>query len=332
MLTGPAEPAYVCPLHRLPLTTDGKSGICPHCAEHFPIEEGIWLLDVVHRGDRAAFDTQVTTSPIPLDLTRAEGMLGAAGIESLENARILDVGCVLGDLSAGLANSPRVRNSSIYGFDHSIESVRIASHGVRAANGNRIYFSTQDASCLCFAPESFDVIAGSAVLHHVTDYAGFLGSLYGLLKRGGTVIFAEPFVEGYLWPCVLLRIALADLKLASLDDPELGMCKFVLENTEYRVAHAEEPGLLDPLTDKHYFRIDRLVEEASKIGYRTVRFRNLDKPPFYQDWMSHFMDVYGIQHAALRARAIELYEHLRQSIGPAMPAMLSHFRFVSLYK
>ena len=332
MLTGRGAPAYVCPLHHKTLTSDGKSGICPQCQRPFPIQEGIWLLDVVHRGDRAAFDSQVTTSPIAFDLTRAEGMLRAAGIENLENARILDVGCGLGDLTAGLAVSPRVRSSSIYAFDHSIESVRIASRGVQATYGNCVYFSTQDASRLFFAPESFDVIAGSAVLHHITDYAGFLRSLYVVLKPGGTVIFAEPFVEGYLWPCVLLRIALADLKLSRLDNPELGMCRFILENTEYRVAHFEEPALLDPLTDKHYFRIDRIVEVASDIGYRTVRFRNLDEPAFYNGWMSHFMDMYGIRHNALRARAIELYEQLRKTIGPALPAMLSHFRFFSLHK
>lgn len=290
------------------------------------------MLDIVHRGDRTAFDKQVTTSPIPLDLTRAEGMLRAAGIESLEKARILDVGCGLGDLTAGLAASPRVRSSAIYAFDHSIESVRIARRGVHVAFGNCVHFSTQDASCLFFEPESFDVIAGSAVLHHVTDYAGVLRDLHALLKPGGTVIFAEPFVEGYLWLCVLLRIAVADLKLSRFDAPGLGMCRFIIENTEYRVAHSEEPSLLDHLTDKHYFRIDRLVEIASNIGYRAIRFRNLSEPAFYNDWMRHFMDVYDIRHKALRDRAIELYEQLRKTAGPALPDMLSHFRFFSLQK
>lgn len=325
-------PSYICPLHFQPLTTDGKSGLCPQCEQPFPIEEGIWLLDVVHRGDRTAFDRQVSTSPVPLDLSRAEAMLRAAGIEKLENARILDVGCGLGDLSVGLAASPRILFSSIYAFDHSLESVRIARQSVREAGGNCVYFSTQDASRLCFEPVSFDVIAGSAVLHHITDYAAFLTSLYGLLKPGGVVVFAEPFVEGYLWPSVLLRIALADLKLSRLDAPEFGMCKSIIENTEFRLSHADEPSLLDPLTDKHYFRISRLVDLASDIGYRAIRFRNLAEPAFYNDWMPHFMDVYGIRHKALRERAIELYEELRKTAGPALPDLVSHFRIFSLQK
>lgn len=290
------------------------------------------MLDIVHREDRTAFDRQVTSSPVPLDLKRAEGMLGAAGIEALENARILDVGCGLGDLTEGLAISPRVRSSNIYAFDHSIESVRMAQRAVQASSGNCVHFSTQDASRLFFEPESFDLIAGSAVLHHITDYPGFLRSLYALLKPGGTVIFAEPFVEGYLWPCLLLRIAVTDLKLSRLDAPELGMCRSIIEDTAYRVTHSEDPSLLDHLTDKHYFRIDRLVDIASNIGYRTVRFKNLDEPAFYNDWMGHFMDVYGIRHKELRERAIELYEQLRKMTGPALPDMLSHFRFFSLHK
>ena len=259
-------------------------------------------------------------------------MLKAAGIENLENARILDVGCGLGDLTAGLAASPRVRSSTIYAFDHSIESVRIARRRLQATSGNCAHFSTQDASRLFFGPESFDVIVGSAVLHHITDYAGVLRSLHALLKPGGTVTFAEPFVEGYLWPCVLLRIAVADLRLSRLDAPELGMCGFIIEDTEYRVTHSEEPSLLDRLTDKHYFRIDRLVEIASNIGYRTVRFKNFDEPAFYVHWMRQFMDEYGIRHTALRERAIELYEQLRKTAGPALPNMMSHFRFLSLHK
>lgn len=332
MLSGWAAPEYVGPLHHQPLTTDGESGMGPQCQDPFPIKEGIWLLDVVHRDDRTAFDKQVTTSPIALDLTRAEGMLQAAGIENLENARILDVGCGMGDLTAGLAVSPRVHSSTIYAFDHSIESVRIARRGVHAASGNCVYFSTQDASRLFFEPESFNVIAGSAVLHHITDYAGVLRSMYALLKPGGTVIFAEPFVEGYLWLCVLLRIAIADLHLSRFDAPGLGMCRFIIENTEFRVRHSEEPDLLDHLTDKHHFRIDRLVDIASSIGYRTVKFRNLSEPAFYNDWMRHFMDVYGIRHTALRERAIQLYEQLRETTGPALPDMMSHFRFFSLHK
>ena len=329
-------PDYFCPIHHQRLTRSGSSARCPQCELPFPIEEDIWLLDVVHRGDRSAFDQQVTTSPIPLDLSRAEGMLSAAGIENLENANILDIGCGLGDLCAGLARSPRVRASRIYAFDHSIESVRIAQRGAldprNAESGNQLHFSTQDASRLGFEPESFDLIAGSAVLHHITDYPDFLRRLYSLLKTSGIAIFAEPFAEGYLWLCVLLRIAVNDLNLGAFDDPELGMCRFILESTEYRVAHAEESALLDELIDKHFFRIDRVVDVASKIGYRTARFKNFAPPSFYEAWMTHFLDIYGIRHSGLRARAEELYGQLKKSTGPALPDMMSHFRYFSLHK
>lgn len=324
---------YTCPLHQQPLTSDGRSARCPMCEEPYPIEHDIWLLDVVRRGDRTAFDEQVQVAPIPLDLSKAEYHLKAAGVRRFERVAILDVGCGLGDMTASLAASERIRFSDIYAFDHSIESLRIAlANTPPVSNGNQIHFSAQDAARLFFADESFDFIAGSAVLHHITDYVTFMRQIFRLLKPGCRAVFSEPFLGGYLWPSFFLQVAANELGLSSLDAEEFGMGGFILQDTTYRVRHARDLPALDGLTDKHYFRDEVFATECYDIGFRKVSFQNAEPDEFYHNWMEHFLNVYRVRHAALRERAIALYAQLSNYLGPSLPEIVPHFKYIVLEK
>jgi len=323
---------YTCPLHRAALSRNGDLAQCEACAQPYLIEDDIWILDAVRRPDRTAFDEQVETGPIPLDLSKAERHLEQAGIDRLEGASILDIGCGLGDLTYGLASSPRIRNCNIYAFDHSIGSVRRAAAAAKPQHENRVHFSTQDAACLFFPDEAFDLITGSALLHHILDYRGLLREVLRLLRPGGRAIFAEPFLEGYFWVCFLLQCAMRGLGLTDLKQPRFGLCQFVLENTAYRVRNAGNPALLDELTDKHYFTVEGLVKTGLDLGFREVRFADYAEPAFYDNWMAHFLDVYSVTDTGLRKRAIQYYSELREYAGPALPGLVSHFKFIVLKK
>jgi len=49
--------------------------------------------------------------------------------------------------------------------------------------------SVQDASQMRFAPESFDIVIGSSVLHHFDDVEKFLIDCRKILKPGGAAVF-----------------------------------------------------------------------------------------------------------------------------------------------
>jgi SAM-dependent methyltransferase len=306
--------------------------VCAACAEPYAIENDIWILDRVQNSERAAFDEQFESDPVPLDLSKAERHLERAGVGLLESASVLDVGCGLGDLTQGLAVSARLRNSDIYAFDHSLASVSRAAAIVHPEHGNRAHFSTQDASALFFPDAKFDLIAGVAVLHHILDYRGLLREVFRLLRPGGRAVFSEPFLDGYFWPGFLLRCAVRDLGLNHLDAPQYGLCQFILDSTASRVRHADDPAVLAQLTDKHYFTQEGLLKVALDLDFRGISFTNYEEPPFYNEWMPFYLDLYGITDEALRTRAIQLYYDLREYAGPALPNLVSHFQFIVLKK
>lgn len=288
------------------------------------------MLDVVNRPDRTAFDEQVLGNPIPLDLNKAPRLLGAAGIGSLHNANILDVGCGLGDLTYGLALSPSISGSHIYAFDHSVESLRQARAVGRPDNGNTVHFSAQDALHLFFAAESFDLVAGSAVLHHFLDYPGFLREAARILKPGGIAVFAEPFFDGYFWPALFLKTAIEECGF-DLNSPEFSQAS-IIGIVEFMARHRGNVPELEQMTDKHYFREDELMTAADQAGFRSVRFLPYDPPIFYRDWMPYFLDIYGITRPEIRRSAIAQYNRVAELAGPLLPNLMSHFKYVVFRK
>jgi SAM-dependent methyltransferase len=324
---------YICPLHRLPLAASPDSARCSDCSQPFRIADGIYLLDTVQRVDRLEFDGQADIAAQPtVQTSNAERYLQEAATPDLRHATLLEIGCGLGGLTAALAQSPRIVDSDIYAFDHSLRSLYQARKLIRPASKNRVHLSTQDASRIAFPENSFTLIIGSAVLHHLSDYVRFLGECYRLLQPQGVAVFAEPFLEGYFWPSFLLRLEIEELNLHDLDGPEFGMCRAILENTSYRLQNSGNPSALDSLTDKHYFQEGALSSATREIGFRSIRFTNLNPPEFYDNWMSHFMEVYGIQDDSLRRTVLGFYDHLRVYAGTALPRIISHFKIFVMTK
>ena len=55
----------------------------------------------------------------------------------------------------------------------------------------QVTFKKDDAMNMSFADETFDVVFGSSILHHL-DFKPALKEIYRVLKRDGRMIFAEP--------------------------------------------------------------------------------------------------------------------------------------------
>lgn len=153
----------------------------------------------IHRVERAKWDEQARHEIDSLGVLKdpdfqsyaahASTMRGiAAFLGDLRDKRVLEMGCGLGHIAVLLARS----GAKVTAFDISPMSVLAASHRARI-NGvdQNLDLVVAAGEELPFADESFDIVLGKGVLHHL-DVSVAAAELYRVLKPGGKAAFAEP--------------------------------------------------------------------------------------------------------------------------------------------
>ena len=109
-------------------------------------------------------------------------------ISQAHNETVLDFGCGSGWMSIALAKL----GNRVHSFDISEVLVGRARQAAEAAHvADRITFREMAGEHLDFPSETFDMVVGSAVLHH-TDLDAALTSIRRVLKPHGRAIFLEP--------------------------------------------------------------------------------------------------------------------------------------------
>lgn len=116
-------------------------------------------------------------------------MVGVAEfLGDVAGQRVLDYGCGLGMTTTLLARS----GARVTAFDLSPESVRVTRLRAQANGvGDRVEALVAVGEQLPYASESFDIVFGKAILHHL-DVRWGSQELYRVLKPGGKAVFVEP--------------------------------------------------------------------------------------------------------------------------------------------
>jgi SAM-dependent methyltransferase len=110
-------------------------------------------------------------------------------LPELRGKRVLDFGCGAGENTVILA----LRGARVIGLDISADLISLAKKRA-AANGVSADFVIASATTTAFLDCSFDVVFGSAILHHLDiEQAG--REAKRILKPGGCAIFVEPVRE-----------------------------------------------------------------------------------------------------------------------------------------
>ncbi|MFX1499663.1 MAG: class I SAM-dependent methyltransferase [Promethearchaeota archaeon] len=108
-------------------------------------------------------------------------------IGNVKGKKILDVGCGRGDLSLYLAQ----RGAIVTGIDLSKNFVDLCNIRKKQYNLN-VDFIVMNAQIPDFEDNTFDIIVGSRIIHHLPDLELFYQECKRLLKRKGFISFIEP--------------------------------------------------------------------------------------------------------------------------------------------
>ena len=104
-----------------------------------------------------------------------------------KSADVLDYGCGSGNFAEEISN---FKPNKIVAIDISEEAIKKAKNRSEIQNKN-IDFKVDNCENLSLSSNSFDVVYGSGILHHL-DLEKSLNELNRVLKKEGTIVFAEP--------------------------------------------------------------------------------------------------------------------------------------------
>jgi ubiquinone/menaquinone biosynthesis C-methylase UbiE len=142
-----------------------------------------------------------------------------------------------------------------------------------------------EADKLPFADESFDLVFGHAVLHHLPDLDAAFGEFQRVLRPGGTLVFCgEPSRYGDLISQVPKRAAVT---LAPLWRRAMRATKRDYDSEP----NEREEAALEWLVDVHAFTPRDLSAHARRAGFEVVRLRGEELTATWFGWMNRTLEA-----------------------------------------
>jgi ubiquinone/menaquinone biosynthesis C-methylase UbiE len=186
---------------------------------------------------------------------------------------LLEIGAGTGGFTKGLLTNIKTDEAIITDVSQKMLSIcnsKISSDQTLAKN---VLYATYSANENIFAPDYFDCIIGSFVLHHILKYDQFFKDSYTYLKKGGHFIFAEPNVKFHraliLTFCDILQTLISEKK-KYLDPDVMNLTNWIYENY-YNIKYAGDEKALIEREDKHLFSRDIIRDSALSAGFSQVK-------------------------------------------------------------
>ncbi len=206
----------------------------------------------------------------------------ALGRRGARFGRSLEIGAGTGYFSLNLLRAGAVEQATC--TDISPGMVR-ALQANAASLGLAVEAVAADAEALPFADESFDLVIGHAVLHHLPDLDRAFGEFRRVLRPGGTVVFAgEPSRYGD-------RLAAVPKRLAYRVSP---LWRALMRAGPARIGQDDggaENNRLEHLVDVHAFTPEDLSGAALRAGFADVRVTGEELLAHWFGWVNRALEA-----------------------------------------
>lgn len=232
----------------------------------------------------ASYDSKwgIDFDSVGMEQTTAK-MRRALGYTPRRFKNALEIGAGTGYFSLNLTQAGVIGN--LTATDISPGMVKILEK-----NANRIAVPVETAVCeaseLPFESNSFDLVLGHAILHHLPNLNRCFKEFYRVLKPGGTIVFCgEPSAVGD-------RIAAVPKKVGATLGPAWRVAVQAKPREEKRRGRSsKEIDHLEQFVDVHAFTPGQVEELANRAGFQQVRVTGEELVANVFGWLARSLEA-----------------------------------------
>ena len=199
------------------------------------------------------------------------------------SGRVMEIGCGTGYamLNLGLAGVL----DEAWGCDISRGMLDVCQENADRL-GIKVHLEQADAERLPYEDDSFDLVIGHAILHHLPDLEASFREVHRVLKPGGRCVIAgEPTVMGHRLARAAKAMTTAAVKAYARCGGRLGKRSIVLRDYSAVSSGDHELQELEYMVDIHNFRPRELCAMARRAGFSRVRFESEELISSFIGWM-----------------------------------------------
>jgi len=186
--------------------------------------------------------------------------------KDISGKRVLEYGCGTGSHSVSMAR----RGALVTGIDISEVGVRQAADAAASEGIAGVNYRVMNAEEMSFDDQTFDLVTGEGILHHL-DLAKAYQGIARVLKPGGVAVFMEPLAHN---PAIALFRRLTP-SLRTPDEHPLRMQDLSLANryfhkTEFHYYHLTSFAALLLLKTRIFYPAVRTLDRVDASLFRWV--------------------------------------------------------------
>jgi SAM-dependent methyltransferase len=247
--------------------------------------------------------------------------LTLADVGRQSEMRILDIGS--GSGSSVFAAFRLLPRSEIFASDLSPQLLGMLAAFVesRADLRGRVRSFCFDLHRRFFKPEIFDLVIGTAILHHLLDPKAALSNVARSLKPGGKIILVEPLESGSLILTVLWANVLRILGDLGQGDSELArLMKAMRLDIQHRLGPPAAKPWTPFLDDKWVFDEPYLIRLAHELGMSKIDIHpgQADLTRIFESAFRSQLSDSGLGGISVPEQVMNCVREFDESIGPGL--------------